>query len=478
MRVLALIENDMYVRNFVTSGAFDEVARREGFAYGISSFIQKLRDAIPPERLAGTFDRQEKNRMLVWNFNKLSMYALRNKSATFRIKAEVETFGPYNNQESVAFFSQGRDIIPLLNVYARYGFNDELIVSENVLERVRQVMFEQFHNNESLERLLTHYKPNLVLYPITGVESTGTELVKLSQKYRFKTMFLINGWDNLSSKGVFPAQPDYLGAWGPQCMVDAIQIQGMPHHRIFLMGCSRYEDYFKPGNADEKIFPHKYILFAGATTPNDEITPLKMFDEALDEMGVSDVKVVYRPHPWRDKRLCYDLFEADQYKHVILDPQVADDYYQNKKDGVESPSVQNFPKLKYYPSLVNHALFMTSPMSSMLLEAALFNVPALVLAHDDGVHPIPGHKQAQYRHFEGCGEIPGWFHARTLDQIKPLFKKMVERCRDEAPGRRSFAPALKSSMAKYLFMDERSYAQRLNDAVDVIEGVIQQERGL
>jgi hypothetical protein len=178
-------------------------------------------------------------------------------------------------------------------------------------------------------------------------------------------------------------------------------------------------------------------------------------------LKTENLKIVYRPHPWREPRECFDVFQPNDFKHVLLDPQVADDYYKEKQRGTESCSSQNYPKLKYYPSLVNHAQFIISPMSSMILEAALFDVPALVLAHDDGVHPISPRRIAGFHHFQGAEEVPGWFFGKTLDEIKELYKTMVREFGDETPETRKLRPLLSFSTRKYLYEDGYSYAHRL-----------------
>lgn len=447
-RVLAFIENDMYVRNFVTSGALDLLMQAEGFGICVSKMVRRLRSSIPADRIRGVYEWNQNNLDLVYQLNKVSTLALREKSSTLDIKAEACLFGEYTPDEMV--LASARD----------FGMT-------------RGFFVRRLKDNPSLERIVAQYRPHLAVFPITGVEATGAELVSLSRRHGFRTLFLVNGWDNLCSKGVFPLLPDYLGAWGPQSLVDAVDIQGMRPHRIFLLGCARYEDYFRPGVADQSPFPHKYILFAGATTPCDELTPLRHCEEVLEETGVSDVKVVYRPHPWREKRKCFDLFEPEKYQHVMLDPQIAADYFKEKRQDTESVSSQNFPALGYYPSLVNHALFVISPMSSMTLEAALFDVPALVLAHDDGYHPIPPHLQAEYHHFEGADEMPGWFFVRELAELKARFRSLVERFRDESPSKREFRPALSLATARYLYQDEKSYAQRLYEATQVIRATIE-----
>ncbi len=443
-RILAFIENDMYVRNFITSAAFDLLMPDAEFGICISTAVTKLKSSIPPEKIVGAYERIDENISLVYRFNKLSMRALRKKSPTFDIKVKTRWMGGYSVQDEILSSTLSFNLI------------------------TKRWLIRKFRNNPTIEKIIMEYKPDLIIFPITGVESTGVELINLSQKYGFKTLFVINGWDNLSSKGIFPLLPDYLGVWGLQSALDAVNIQGMPFHRVIMLGCSRYESYFIPGNADVKLFPNPYILFAGVTTPCDEITPLGILDQILEDLGNTDIKIVYRPHPWREKRNCFDTFEPASYKHVILDPQIANNYYGEKRNGTESSSSQNFPALTYYPSLVSHALFAISPMSSMTLEAALFDVPCLVLAYDDGYHPISGSLQAKYKHFEGGEEVPGWFFVRDSDEMKSTFRMLVERFRNDPLFKGAFRPALSSATRIYLHQDGRSYAKRLYEAAQLI----------
>ena len=104
----------------------------------------------------------------------------------------------------------------------------------------------------------------------------------------------------------------------------------------------------------------------------------------------------------------------------------------------------------------------------MLLEAALFNVPAIVLANDDEVHPLPNNLQARFRHFEGGREVQGWHFVDDLAELSSTLMQIYGRTRHDGPDKRSFAPLLADSMTRYLFIDERSYADRLLEATDVI----------
>jgi len=445
--ILVVLENDMYVRNFVTSGVLDGLVaghHRGDWRLGIltSELVDKLKDAIPAELHQGVYPRIKKNVRYTYECNVASMRALQNQSTTFVIKTQKQLYK---------------------SPHQRWY---KLLAHASTANRIRQYFADKFKPNPDLEALVSKIRPKVVLFPVTGVESTGTELIRLGERVGFKTLYLQNGWDNLSSKGVFPLLPQAMGVWGPQSLLHAVQIQGMAPNKVHLLGCARYESYLDALKEDlPSPFGHPYILFAGATTACDELTPLRALDEALTRLGVSDLKIVYRPHPWREPRAagCADTFEASDFRHVILDPQVAPAYYQEKASQTEGVASANYPALSYYPQLVKHASFVVSPMSSMTLEAALFDIPTLILAMDDGFHKIPGNLQAQYAHFAGGRDIEGWYYVDTMAQLDPTFTQLVQRA--VARGGLLRQPGLHTAMEHYLYADGRPYRDRLTDWV-------------
>lgn len=443
--IVTFIENEMYVRNFLSSGAFDRLLSRHSVKLSASEAVSPA--ALEPWAHVCTegYRRESSNRGRVFAFNKLSIRRFRERSSTFEIKVRTGLpFGPYSLRERIKAAPA---------VYDRY-------VAPSLLQRLA--------DNATLESVIAAESPRLAIFVITGVESTGYELIKLSRRHGFRTLFLVNGWDNLSSKTVFGALPDHLGVWGEQAVDDAVSIHGMPRERCHKLGCARYEAYFGDRSRFQSPFEFRYALFAGATTPCDELTPLKAIDAELERQGVADLKIVYRPHPWRDPRKCDDLFRPDEFRHTLLDPQVERDYYGNKRDGLESVSSSAMPTLDYYPRLLNNASFVVSPMSSMSLEAALFDVPSIVLAADDGIHPLPCSLIARFRHFQGARDVPGWKFVDDLQQLPVRLIELERETRCDRPGRRRYAPGLSRAMRSYLFDDGRSYGDRLLDAAERI----------
>lgn len=445
MRILAVIDDDMYYRNFIVSGAFNSLFKKSDFKISISDKVNQFTDTINKHQYTKNYFQSKRNKNLIKVFNQIAMRALRDKSTTLDLKIRKSKYS-LKDRLVYGFFS-----LPL------------------IFDLTKKIFVRKLEPNQSLEKVIQNFKPSLVLIPISGYESTSIELIMLSKKYNFKTFFLTNGWDNVSSKGILLALPDYLGVWGEQSLEHARDIQGIDEKKCFLLGCARYEYYFLPKYSQRKLFSYKYAVFAGSQTAHEEIKPLKRLDEILSKLKLKNFKIIYRPHPNREKRQGEDLFNQKEFRHVIIDPQVARDYYRNKELGLEISTSQNFPDIGYNPSLLKHAQFVISPLSSLIIEAAIYDVPSLILANQDDENPMSPRDHAQWTHFQGTQDVEGWFFGYTTKEVEKLFKNMLQSLKDDKPRKRLYKGRLSSSTRKFLFNDGRLYTDRLLDAIKSIK---------
>ncbi|WP_373533230.1 hypothetical protein [Vampirovibrio sp.] len=320
--------------------------------------------------------------------------------------------------------------------------------------------------NAALEKLIKNLKPDLVLFPSNAINPVGNDLTRLQRKHNFKTLFLIDNWDNLSSKSIFINQPDYLTVWGEQSREHATNIHDIPPERVFLLGTPRFDHYFEAMKHPlESPYSCPYILYVGCQIPFDELGSLSILDESLENLyqqGLlsEPLKIVYRPHPWRLPRNCPDLLDPKRFKHVIVDEQLKTHYYQynHKKD-------KNIfqPALEYYPRLLKNAQFVIGPLTTMLLEASLFQKRVLALAYDDGIHYTnPKNALRHYLHFEGITELPAMTFAHTQDMTRSHFSDLILK---EQPVDWLLH---KQKLDYYLFQDEQPYAERLKTLVHQI----------
>ena len=270
-----------------------------------------------------------------------------------------------------------------------------------------------------------------------------------------RTLFLIDNWDNLSSKSVFWAAPDFLTVWGAQSRDHAVEIHGIPAGRIRIIGTPRFQKYYEiDALKTQSHFAFEYVLFVGSALAFDELTALRLLEKELAAHPevYRGLKVVYRPHPWRADRHCPDRFEEAEFRHVVLDPQVRDAYYR------VDTSVQ--PGLDYYPTLLSRAHLVVGPLTTMLLEALICGTQVLAIAYDDGVHYTSPHNALKYyRHFEGIESIRGLHFTRSKADLCGDLRRLAA-----APPPLTRGEIL-ASLQHFIHSDDKPYAQRLGEIV-------------
>jgi hypothetical protein len=305
-------------------------------------------------------------------------------------------------------------------------------------------MFGKQRNIPIAQDLLDHIKrvnPDMIIYPSSAYDPDGNDIVRIGKMLGIKTLFLIDNWDNLSSKTIFWAFPDHLGVWGRQSKDHAIDIHGFQPEQVTVIGTPRFDDYY--GETPPSPFSFQYALFTGQAIPFDELSALRELEIEMRRRAY-DYKIIYRPHPWRQARLCDDIFKEAQFKHIILDPQIKDAYYNRK-------SIQ--PDLKYYPALLKNAKFVISTPTTMLIESLLCNKHVVLIAYDDGIHLTnPLNALKNYQHFDGIVNIPQVHVCDSKDMLGMSLH-------------RSFDTNGHADVSYYIFNDGRRYKDRLSELV-------------
>lgn len=334
------------------------------------------------------------------------------------------------------------------------------------------ILFQQFVKpNASLTDKIRQLQPDLVLFPSSAIDPCGNDLVRLQRQLGYQTFYIVDNWDNLSSKSIYINPPDYLGVWGQQSVEHAEQIHHIPANRVFKIGTPRFESYFSTvqntiahGTRPESPYPFNYILYVGCCIEFDEISSLKALDTCLvehnqhPEQANNPLKLVYRPHPWRLKRQCFDQFQADDFQYVILDTQLEAHYYNPQAKGLFQPA------LEYYPRLLSNAHSVIGPLTTMLVEASIFRKRILAIAYDDGIHlSSPSYALANYRHFEGLTEIPGWRFSYTFQAFQNDFTQFLNHTDHEIDW-----DMQAQKIQYYLYHSQTPYPLRLKQCVDTI----------
>lgn len=143
-------------------------------------------------------------------------------------------------------------------------------------------------------------------YPVSSFE---TSCILEAQKIGIETIGHILSWDNICSKGHFPAVPKRFIAWGPIMKQELMQEYGIPEEDISECGVPHFDQHHTLCDSNVRdrelcgigLNPMKPYLFFGMSAPffaPHEIDIVEWLAQQVEnnEFG-TDMQLVVRPHP-------------------------------------------------------------------------------------------------------------------------------------------------------------------------------------
>ena len=421
-KIFFVISTDEFARNYIHTDVLNKIENDYDVTYIINEKISVLNNIEGTKKIIKYDDDYSQNKKLI-NLFDVYMYKNINKSSSFYFR-----FKRYNLPKNIPFFKTIyyflKNILDLKISFFEYYFKTDLIkirASKFIFPFYSKKVLNNLNINEKISNAFKNTKPDLIIYPSSAYEPISFDLIELSKKFKCKTFFLIDNWDNLSSKTILIKRPDFLGVWSEQAKLHAIEIQNFPANKVKIIGSARFNNYFSSRKIN--LSPHfnfKYILFIGTALEFDEYEVLFELNSIInDNSKFSGFKIVYRPHPWRQSR---NNRSVKSLINVIIDPQVEENYLNNNN------TLDFQPDLKYYPSLISNADFLVGGLSSMLIESMIFNKKYIVMVHDDNKH-FTNQKNAlkYYTHFKGIENLENLYFCDNLKNLGNLINSLDEK---------------------------------------------------
>lgn len=432
-KILITISTPEYYRNYISSPALDMIKEKCIFIIH-EKLLAKDFPGIKREQLI-PYCYPERNKSWHRHFFFVSSWRYRRKSSSFAFRFETLT------DRRRKFFYKLASLPIVYNLVKFFIF--------------------WVTRDKNLERILSEINSQIILLPSSGYDGLTFEIIRIAKKKKIPTCLLVDNWDNLTSKTVFTIRPDYLVVWGRQAVEAAVRVHNMERSRVFPLGTPRFMEYMNLENLNPASpYNFKYILFAGIAAPFDELSMLKKLEEILDRKGL-DIKIVYRPHPWRKHRKCADTFFEYDFKHIVIDEQ-AKLYY--KRDEMDEFNDIYMPDLKYYPKLLANMKFMICPLSTMMIEGLLFGKKVFVPVYDDGIHfTNPKNLLARHEHFRGIDKFKNIYLVKTAEDLEKIFMESFWREQD--------SPRFKTAnIFDFISPDTSNYPLELEKLVEQIIG--------
>lgn len=457
-KALVVISQSEYIRNYIKTTAFS-VLKRDFDLYFLISKKVFLDNSLKKEiKNLNFYDYNSRIDRHSFNLFDINMYLNQHKSKSFSYRLSRYKYIKTKNILKVAILIF-KDIITFKTTFIREYFKYERIKILSIpwVYKLYLSYFNSFFKiNLSLEDKVIELKPNIIIFPTSASDPISIDICRVTKKYKIKSLFLVDNWDNLSSKTILFEKPNHIAVWSQQAFEHATDIQGFQPENISIIGNPRYAKYFIEREKKLKSkFNFNYILFIGTTLAYDESNCMVILDKIISKNKL-DLKIVYRPHPWRQGR---DSIIGLNLKNIIIDPQLINSY--KMKDN--SYNVQ--PDLNYYPSLLVNALFVVGGMSSMIIESLIFRKTYLALTHEETNNNItsPSIVFKSYTHFDGLEKLSC---VRVCHRIEELEQKLLFLLSNTTHNN---VKLIDEEVDYYFSYDkEKSYSVRLSDTVNSI----------
>lgn len=308
-----------------------------------------------------------------------------------------------------------------------------------------------FPSDDTFEHYLRHVNPALVIYPGSAMDSYSHFVVRTAKKIGIPTLMIVSHWDYFSKKGLMRICPSKVYVWGDDMLRLAHRANNLEQDVLRIIGAPYFERYLNSTdqertNARARLgfdSNWKILLFAGTSTPFDEITVLKRLSEHLKLSGQSTTWLLYRPHPRAWARQTQWQGDIQTLFNVLVD---------NGPEGAANAQ-RDVDLMRSIDGII-------SPFSTMILEAALSGRPAFCIGFDDGVNSWDF---SEANHTEHLAILSGRSWLRVCVNESRLENDFEEYIRWlETPG---LSDVVLKDIHKTVYFDKNTYAERLVTAI-------------
>ena len=305
----------------------------------------------------------------------------------------------------------------------------QIFASLYILRRIFEFYYKRKFKTElvkiqkSEKNFIKNLDSSTIIFPTSGADLLAFELLALCNLEKKNCIFVIENWDNLTSKTTFPFNPDYITVMGRKSVLQAQSIHGFTRKNIAITGLPRFEKYGESRRGIDSRFieaSSKKILYLGFSLPYNEIRVVNsIFSYLQTNYSPSEFEMHYKPHPFRQKRFVEDLINTGE-KTDSIPIKV---WGEKKLSGKFLPVIND----DYLSFLSSFDIVITTP-TTMALEVMMLEIPCIIDSGDDGIHSTsPWHAMNNYLHLEDLFGIPELRIAKTEYEIFTYLDELMKK---------------------------------------------------
>jgi hypothetical protein len=291
-KVGLFVGSDFHARSIVESGVLDALTIDYNVVVFTSSKIRANYLARFSELNFVEFEFSRKLNNLFSQYLALgtAKYMNRSNSFRFRIKRYIlSDYFPPNNLRA-KFIWASKSFLKGLKVVIRI-----LIGKSPFFKYKEKVYFNELMKQFNLSELQS-LNFNILISWSQNAEPSAIAPILLGKEIKVPSLVVVDNWDNLSSKSIFPVEPNALICFGQQSVDFAHSIQKFNNCKIYPIGSARFEIYRGVIDGSEKMEPRQ-ILYAGSSIAAEDLEVLEIFENYYSTNNV-EKNFKYRRHPY------------------------------------------------------------------------------------------------------------------------------------------------------------------------------------
>ncbi|MBF0285087.1 MAG: CDP-glycerol glycerophosphotransferase family protein [Magnetococcales bacterium] len=283
------------------------------------------------------------------------------------------------------------------------------------------------------------YQPDLLFF--TSLYSMDPCLELSAWKQGIKTICLLHSWDNPTTKGPFPFEPDRLIVWNEILRQEVRAYHGYPPERVQLSGVPQFDLYFERESfLSREAFFAKHGLdparkLVTYTTGSSGMVPFepelveRLHRDLMDPDFPFEVQLLVRMHPKDDLGLYQHL---QGRPHLILTrpgthARIIDQWNPTREE------MFGLAELMLYSDVVINVA------STITLDAAMFDTPVINVAFDADRQEAFYNSCKRYYQYEHYRNIVATGGVPVVESWEALRQSVGDLLRDPtlfAEGRR------------------------------------------
>lgn len=284
----------------------------------------------------------------------------------------------------------------------------------------KKFIIDNLDSNDQLFDRLKKIKPDLIIYPSHCFEPEAYKIVDIAEKLKIKTLFIIDNWDNLSSKTVLFKKPSAITVWGDQTKYHAKNIHEIKDKNIYKIGNPKFDGYLSLRNQTLKNnFKFRYVIFLGILRSYQELKALiKLDKEITDNKKIyKDLKILYRPHP--GKEIFIEKAKKLSLPNVVFDPHMEKYIKTNNASYLKNRN-------NYFEKLLSNSLFMVGCPTTVTIEALFFKKKQIYFCYPEKMNITDPKKVAAMTHFKYIDKISHLTKCEDLNKLPLIFRNFYK----------------------------------------------------